>query len=256
MLTRIDAVEALAKANIRLESEVLKSALINTASHQLRSPVAAILGSASVLDQIPALRDNENLRSLVEGMHHEAVRLDSDIQNLVDAMRITDSGVKSRKVWADLADILAAAIRQRKHRIVAHVLHVDVDPELPLVHVDPGLLGQAIGQLIDNAAKYSSAGSDIAIMARADAGEVVLSITDTGAGLTEEEVHHLFRRAYRGRRHLGMVPGLGLGLWIARIFVDANGGTISAHSPGPERGTTMSIRLPVPSNPAPLVPSI
>lgn len=110
--------------------------------------------------------------------------------------------------------------------------------------------------MIDNAAKYSPAGSDIAIMARADAGDVALSITDTGAGLTEEESHNLFRRAYRGRRHLGSVPGLGLGLWIAQICVHANGGTISAHSPGPERGTTMSIRLPVPSNPAPLVPLI
>jgi two-component system sensor histidine kinase KdpD len=93
--------------------------------------------------------------------------------------------------------------------------------------------------------KYSSAGSGIAIAGRVKDGQVVLAVTDQGVGLTEEEASHLFRRTYRGRRHLGHVPGLGLGLWIARIFVAANGGTLSADSPGAGLGTTMSIRLPV-----------
>jgi K+-sensing histidine kinase KdpD len=252
-LMRIDAAAALAKATMRLESEVLTAALIGTASHELRSPVAAILGSASVLDLMPALHDNEQVRSLVDGMHHEAKRLDNDIQNLLDTVRITDAGVKPYLVWTDPADIFAAAIRQRSHRIAAHKLSVDVDPKLPLVNVDPVLLEQAIGQLIENAVKYSPVGSGIAIVARAEDGQVVLSVTDNGVGLTEEEATNLFRRAYRGRRHLGSVPGLGLGLWIARIFVAVNGGTLSAHSPGPGRGTTMSIRLSVYPNIAPEV---
>jgi K+-sensing histidine kinase KdpD len=254
MLTRIDAAVALAKANMRLESEVLRTALVGTASHELRSPVAAILGTASVLDQMLAQGD-EKLRSLVEGMHLEAKRLDGDIQNLLDTARITDTGVKPHLVWTDPADIVTAAIRQRSHRIAAHKLKVDVDPKLPLVHVDPILLEQAIGQLVDNAAKYSPVGSDIAVAARAEEGQVVLSVSDNGVGLAEEEASHLFRRAYRGRRHLGIVPGLGLGLWIARIFVAVNGGTLSADSPGPGQGTTMSIRLPIAPSIAPeLVP--
>jgi K+-sensing histidine kinase KdpD len=246
-LVRIDAAAALAKANIRLESEVLRAALINMASHELRSPVAAILGSASVLDQLPALSENEKIRSLVSGMHHEAERLDNDIQNLLDTVRITESGVKPHLAWADLTDILNAAIQPRQRRIAAHKLTIDVYPNLPLVHVDTVLLEQAIGQLIENAAKYSPAGSDIAVAARADAGKIAISVTDTGAGLTEDEAKKLFQRSYRGQRHLGHVPGLGLGLWIARIFVAANGGTLSAHSPGPGRGTTMSIHLPMPT---------
>lgn len=250
-LTRIDAAAALAKANMRLESEALKTAIIDTASHELRSPLAAILGSASVLDQMPALRDNEKLRSLVDGMHHEARRLDNDIQNLLDTVRITDSGIKPRMVWTDPADTFNAAIRQRRHRIEGRRLTVAVDPDLPLVNVDPVLLEQALGQLIENAVKYSPAISAIAMAAYRDAGQVVFSVTDKGVGLTEEEANNLFRRAYRGRRHLGNVPGLGLGLWIARIFVAVNGGTLSAHSAGPGRGATMSIRLPVPPNPAP-----
>jgi K+-sensing histidine kinase KdpD len=249
-LTRIDAAAALAKANLRLESEVLRVALINLASHELRSPVAAILGSASVLDQLPALRENEKMRSLVSGMHHEAERLDNDIQNLLDTVRVTDSGVKPHLGWADLTDILVAAIRPRQHRIAAHKLTVDLDPKLPLVNVDAVLLEQAVGQLIENAAKYSPAGSDIAVVARVDGGQIAISVTDTGAGLTEDEAKNLFQRSYRGPRHLGKLPGLGLGLWIAQIFVAANGGTFSAHSPGPGLGTTMSIRLPIPPNPA------
>jgi len=250
-LTRIDVAAALANANMRLESEVLKTALIDTASHELRSPLAAILGSTSVLDQMPALHCNEKVRSLVDGMHHEAKRLDNDIQNLLDTVRISDAGIKPHLVWTDPADIFTAAIRQRSHRIAAHKLTVDIDPKLPLVNVDPVLLEQAVGQLIENAVKYSPVGSDIAIVAPAEPGQVVLSVTDMGVGLTEEEASHLFRRAYRGQRHLGNVPGLGLGLWIAWIFVTVNGGTLSANSPGPGRGTTMSIRLPVDPSIAP-----
>jgi K+-sensing histidine kinase KdpD len=253
MLTRIDAAAALAKANIRLESETLQAALIDTASHELRSPVAAILGSASVLDQVPALRDDEKLRSLVDGMHQEAERLHTDIQNLLDTVRITDAGIRLRREWTDLADILAAAIRQRMRRTAAHRLIVNVDPKLPLVNVDPVLIEQAAGQLIENAAKYAPAGSEIAIVASIEEGHVVLSVTDTGAGLTAEEADNLFQRAWRGRRHVGNVPGLGLGLWIARIFVAANGGRLSAQSPGPGMGTTMSIHLPLPATLAPQV---
>jgi K+-sensing histidine kinase KdpD len=247
-LMRIDVAAALANANMRLESEVLKTVLLGIASHELRSPIAAILGAASVLDQMPALKGDEDVRSLVDGMHREAKRLYGDIQNLLDTARITHAGVKPHLVSTDPTDILTAAIRQRSHLIGAHKLAVSVDPELPMVNVDSLLLEQAVGQLIENAAKYSPAGSDIAVTAHVEDGHAILSIADEGVGLTEEESNNLFRHAYRGRRHVGNVPGLGLGLWIARILIAVNGGTLSAHSAGPGRGTTMSIRLPVPPN--------
>jgi two-component system, OmpR family, sensor histidine kinase KdpD len=255
-LTRIDVAAALTKANIRLESEILRTALVGTASHELRSPVAAILGTASVLDQMLARQGDEKVRSLVDGMHLEAKRLEGDIQNLLDTARITDTGVKPRLAWSDPADIVTAAIRQRSHRLATRELSVDIDPKLPLVNVDPVLLEQAIGQLIENAVKYSPTGSGIAIAGGVKDGQVVLAVTDQGVGLTEEEASHLFRRAYRGRRHLGNISGLGLGLWIARVFVAANGGTLSADSPGAGLGTTMSIRLPVVPSIAPELMSL
>jgi K+-sensing histidine kinase KdpD len=245
-LNRIDAAAALTKANMRLESEVLKTALLGIASHELRSPVAAILGTASVLDEMPSLRGDEDVRSLVQGMHREAKRLYGDIQNILDTARITNGGVKPHLVWTDPADIFTAAIRHRSHLIVTHKLTVSLHPDMPMVNVDPLLLQQVVGQLIENAVKYSPSGSTIALAGRTEDGEAVFSVTDEGAGLTEEEAANLFRHTYRGRRHLGNVPGLGLGLWIARILTAVNGGALSARSPGPGRGTTMSIRLPVP----------
>jgi two-component system, OmpR family, sensor histidine kinase KdpD len=244
-LERIDAGAAFANANQRLQSDFLKSALIGSVSHQLRSPIASILGSTSVLDGIPALRDDGRIRSLVDGMHREAKRLDSDIQNLLDTVRITDSGIKPVLEWADPADLVTAAIRQRSHRLDGHKLVVDVEDALPLLKLDSGLVEQALGQVIENAGKYSPLGSTVTIAVRAEADEVVIAVADNGMGLLADEASSMFKRAFRGRRQLGSTPGLGLGLWIARIFVAANGGAIAAHSSGPGGGTTVTIRFPV-----------
>lgn len=244
-LMRIDAVTAFANANLRLQSDFLKTALIGSVSHQLRSPIASILGSTSVLDGIPALRNDRRVRSLVDGMHREARRLDNDIQNLLDTVRITDTGIKPVMEWTDPGDVITAAIRQRSHRLGGHKLEVDVAEGLPLLKVDSGLVEQAVGQVIENAGKYSPVDSTIAIKAQADAGELIVTVTDEGMGLMPDEAAQMFKQAFRGRRQLGAIPGLGLGLWIARIFVAANGGSIAARSLGPGRGTTVTIRFPV-----------
>jgi K+-sensing histidine kinase KdpD len=178
-------------------------------------------------------------------MHREAKRLDSDIQNLLDTVRITDSGIKPVLEWADPADLVTAAIRQRSHRLDGHKLVVDVEDALPLLKLDSGLVEQALGQVIENAGKYSPPGSTVTIAVRAEADEVVIAVADDGMGLLPDEASSMFRRAFRGRRQLASTPGLGLGLWIARIFVAANGGAIAAHSPGPGGGTTVTIRFPV-----------
>jgi K+-sensing histidine kinase KdpD len=244
-LERIDAASAFANASLRLQSDFLKNALIGSVSHQLRSPIASILGSTSVLDGIPALRNDGRIRSLVDGMHREAKRLDSDIQNLLDTVRITDSGIKPVLEWADPADLVTAAIRQRSHRLDGHKLAVDIEEALPLLKLDSGLVEQALGQVIENAGKYSPPGSTVTIAVRAEADEVVIEVADDGMGLLPDEAASMFKRAFRGQRQLAATPGLGLGLWIARIFIAANGGAISARSPGPGGGTTLTIRFPV-----------
>ena len=119
-----------------------------------------------------------------------------------------------------------------------------MDSNLPFIYVDPVLVEQAFVQIVDNAAKYSSTGSTIAVAARRNGHDVVLAVNDSGAGLTEEEQSHLGERFFRGARHSAIASGSGLGLWIAKAFVLANGGRIQAASQGPDQGTTVSIFLP------------
>jgi K+-sensing histidine kinase KdpD len=198
VLTRIDAASALANASGRQRSDVLKTALIGTASHELRSPIAAILGSASVLDRVPALQADAKLRSLVQGMHHDAMRLDHDLQNILDGARITDNGIAPKFALMDPADTVAAAIKKRSHRIAFHRLKLDIEADLPLINVDSGLLEQALGQILENAAKYSPPNSEISIRARTEDRQVVLAISDQGVGLTDEEARELFNRHFAG----------------------------------------------------------
>jgi K+-sensing histidine kinase KdpD len=147
--------------------------------------------------------------------------------------------------WTDPGDVIAGAIRQRSHRLGGHKLKLDVLERLPLLKLDSGLIEQAIGQVIENAAKYSRADTSISILVKADAEELIAAVTDEGVGLMPDEAPQIFQRAFRGRREIGTVPGLGLGLWIARIFIVANGGSIDARSLGPGRGTTVTVRFPV-----------
>ena len=248
MLDRVGAWTALARAVARQRLDGLVTALIGNASHELRSPIAGIVGAVSVLEQIPALHGDETLRSLIAGIHLEALRLDTNIRNLLCGARVADGGITPRLALTEVSDIVAAAIKQRAHRIAGHRIAVSMDPALPLVNADADLLAQAVGQIIENAAKYSPEGAEIAITAKRDRQHALLSITDHGVGLTVEEARELFRWGVRGRRHVGHTQGLGLGLWIAKIFVAVHGGTLTAQSPGPGRGTRMCIRLPIPRN--------
>jgi two-component system, OmpR family, sensor histidine kinase KdpD len=131
-----------------------------------------------------------------------------------------------------------------------HRLELNVPSDLPLLNVDPILLQQAIEQTLDNAAKYSPPGTSIAITATRHGDQVQVAIADHGQGLTRDEQARLGQRFFRGQRHVATTPGSGLGLWIAKAFVTAIGGTLAAESPGERQGTTISVRLPIPQEPA------
>jgi K+-sensing histidine kinase KdpD len=247
-LARIDAAAAFNNVNLRNRSEFLKSALIGSVSHELRSPIASILGSASVLDRIPSLREDPRVRGLVEGLHKEAKRLDNDIQNLLDTVRIVDTGIVPVMEWTDPGDVVAAAIQQCSHRLDDHRVLVDIDQATPLLMLDARLVEQAVGQILQNAAKYSPASTTISISVAPGPGEVMIGIADEGMGLMPGEEAQMFRRGFRGERQLGGIPGLGLGSWIAKIFVSANGGVVAARSRGLGLGTTITITFPLRAN--------
>jgi two-component system sensor histidine kinase KdpD len=247
-LERLDIARAINEARMRSETELLREALIGSVSHELRTPLSSILGAATVLAKTPDLARDSRLLALVNLIRDEAERLNNDIQNLLDATRISREGIRPRLEWAEPADIINSALDRRSRRLVAHAVAVDVGDDLPLIYVDPVLVEQALVQILDNAAKYSPPGSTIAVAARRQDETIELAVCDEGAGLTDEERAHLGERFFRGRRHAATVTGSGLGLWIANAFIAANNGRLRATSEGAGRGATVSIRLPIPED--------
>ena len=245
-LQRLDIEKAMEDAKLHLQAQLLRDAFHGTLSHELCSPLAAIQGSASVLESMPAIRDDDRTHSLVEAISDEVAQLDGYIQNLLSATRVTAGGLNPRPEWADVRDIVNAAIGRRARRLAAHKVEVEFAVDLPLINVDSGLIEEACGQLLENAAKYSPSGSTISIRARSEQGRAILSIIDQGVGITPDESQQLGRRSFRSQRHQATIPGSGLGFWIASTFVRANGGTISISSGGQGQGTTASIVLPAP----------
>jgi two-component system sensor histidine kinase KdpD len=271
-LEQLDLARALNEAKMRSESDLLREALIGSVSHELRTPLASILGAATILSNAPALTRDPRLYALTGVLRDEAERLNNDIQNLLDATTISRQQVRPKLQWVEPVDIVNAAVAHRKRRLAGHQVTLDLDSNLPIVRADPAQVEHALVQILDNAAKYSNEGSAIRVSARANgqatgngaangAGQggnaagpqaVLLSVHDSGAGLSEEEKRQVGGRFFRGPRHAATTSGSGLGLWIAHAFISANGGRVEVESEGIDRGSTVSIYLPSTGETAPM----
>ncbi|HZQ12668.1 MAG TPA: ATP-binding protein [Pseudolabrys sp.] len=243
LVLKIESAKSQAKAFT--EAQQLRDALIGSVSHELRTPLASILGGVSILAETPAVAKDVQLSSLTRGIRDEGVRLNSDIQNLLDAARITSHGLQSREDWTDPADIINSATERIRLRYPGHRFELQFGASPTLIHVDPVLVEQALGQILSNAAKFSPPGSTIHVSAAAEGGQFAIAVRDEGAGLTADEKAHLMEKFFRGQRHTGKIPGSGLGLWIANTFVSSSGGRIEAASPGEGQGTTMRLLFPI-----------
>jgi two-component system sensor histidine kinase KdpD len=243
-LQRIDVGKALEEAKLHLQAQLLRDAFHGTLSHELCSPLAAIRGSASVLSTMSTVQQDAQARSLVDAISEETADLDGHIQNLLNATRVTAGGLTPKREWADPRDIVNAAVKRRARRLSAHKVEVTFADDLPLVDVDSGLIEEAFGQLLENAAKYSPSGSTVSVTVSAEQASVRMSVSDQGAGITADEHAQIGNKSFRSPRHQTSIPGSGLGFWIASIFVRAHGGTVNISSPGQGMGTTVSISLP------------
>lgn len=238
------------QAKIRAQAESLRDALIGSVSHELRTPLASIVGSASILVQSPTINKDEQLSSLVRVVRDEAERLNGDIQNLLDATRISSEGIRPHWEWIDPEDVINGALARKRPLLRNRTVTLLVADDLPLVYIDATLVESALAQLIENAAKYSRPDTPITISADQIDSMLQIKVADEGEGLSSGEAEMIFDRFYRSPRHAGAIPGSGLGLWIARALIDACGGEVSAVSPGPGRGTTLRIDIPVKNQPA------
>ena len=240
---------AKSEARALAETEQLRDALIGSVSHELRTPLASILGGVSILADTSTIAKDQHLATLANGIRDEAMRLNNDIQNLLDAARISSQGLQSRRDWSDPADIVNAAVERIMLRYPDHRIVLDLKQDLPLIFVDPVLVEQALGQVIANAAKFSPPKSAIQVTAKVEDGQLAISVQDEGAGLTADEKLRLMERFFRGTRHVGKIPGSGLGLWIANTFIMNSGGRLEADSPGEDQGATIRIVFPLTREP-------
>jgi two-component system, OmpR family, sensor histidine kinase KdpD len=250
-LERLGLARTISEARTRAETEQFREALIGSVSHELRTPLSSILGASTVLTLAPEVTGNARLKKLAELIHQESERLNIEIENILDASRISSNGLQAKLEWAEPADFVNAALQRCRNRLASRRVEVTLPEELVLLRIDSVLMERALGQILDNAAKYSPPQSVISVRGHQENGQFAIAVTDEGAGLNSDDSALLGQKFFRGSRHSSVTSGLGLGFWIASAFMAANNGTIEATSEGADKGTTVTIRLPLSMNDKP-----
>ena len=231
-------------------SDKLRAALFNSISHDLRTPLSTVLGAATTLIDYGKTLKPDVRADLLISIREEAERLNRYVGDLLDMTRLEGGALKTRSDWTDVRDVLAAAIRRVERRLGHRTLVRDFPPELTTVQLDPGLLEQALVNILENAAAYSPDGSRIEAAAYEDRGNVVIAIDDEGPGIPKAHIERIFEKLRRleepsDRARGDPVKGAGLGLSIAKGFVEAMGGRIAAVSPiHGDHGARILISLP------------
>lgn len=236
-----------ARAEATAENERLRSALLSSISHDLRTPLATILGAVTSLRSLGSKMPKESQVELLSAIEEETRRMSRFVTNLLDMTRLEAPNLEIKRDWVDLADIIRAAASRARTAWPDRQLELVIPAGLPLVHGDSGLLEQVVFNLLDNANKYSEAGSRTKVAAAQRGAELVLEVSDEGQGIPPEDLERVFDKFYRVKQDDGRGAGVGLGLAICRGIVTALGGTITAASPAEGgRGTRITIRLPLP----------
>ncbi|MBK9713531.1 MAG: sensor histidine kinase KdpD [Kouleothrix sp.] len=230
------------RAQVQAEAERLRSSLLSSVSHDLRTPLTAITGAAStLLDGQAAIGDGVRTE-LVQGIYDEAARLNRLVGNLLDMTRLESGAVQVRKEWQPLEEVVGAALNRQEHALRERPLEVQLPPDLPLAPLDGALIEQVLVNLLDNAAKYTPPGSPILLSARAAPQELTVTIADRGPGIPSGDERRIFEKFYRAAP--AGTHGSGLGLAICAAIVQAHGGRIWAES-RPGGGAIFSFTLPV-----------
>ena len=235
----------IAEARVKAQGEALREALLASISHDLQTPLASILGSATALESLGGQGDPNARRELVATVREEAERLSGTIEGVLDFTRVRAGQLAPRLELVELADIVNAALRRKSKALADRPVRLSLPADLPMLRLDLFLMEHALANVLDNAAKYSPPGSAITVDAAAGDGAVVLEIADRGRGIPVAELERVFDVFYRGGSRDGRpAAGSGQGLAICRAFVEANGGTVAVESPGPGQGARVRIRLP------------
>jgi two-component system sensor histidine kinase KdpD len=246
-LERARLSDELEGARVQGETERLRSALLSSVSHDLRSPLASIIGAAGTLIGYEQKLPPEERRALLEAILGEGQRLDRYIQNLLDMTRLGYGTLKLNRGWADSTEIVAAAVTRLRKLFPDLRVETVAPPESVLLYVHPALIEQALFNILENAARFSPPGEAVRVSMHRDGEFLLIEVSDRGPGIPEDERTRIFDMFYSVSRGDRAPQGTGLGLAICRGMIGAHGGSVEA-LPGIGAGTTIRISLPLSSS--------
>lgn len=225
-LERVHFFEVARDALVNMESERLRNSILSAISHDLRTPLTVIVSLASTLHTGTHLSDQERTH-LTESIHEEALRMISLVVNLLDMARLQAGGLRLNKQWEPIEEVVGTSLRATARVLGRRKVTTQIPQNLPLVAFDAVLIERVLCNLLENAAKYTPAGSCIIIGAELEDGSLVVSVSDNGPGLPPGMEQRIFDMFARGEKE-SATPGVGLGLAICRAIIEAHGGKITA----------------------------
>ena len=245
-LERIHYIDVAQKSTVQIESERLRNSLLSAISHDLRTPLASLVGLAESLAIVqPPLPAHQ--QELTGAIQQSAQRMSALVNNLLDMARLEAGAVQLNKAWQPLEEVVGSALAASGPAIAAHRVEVNLPDSLPLLQIDAVLMERVLVNLLENAAKYTPARTTIHISAQPQSDAVALTITDEGPGLPKGREELLFEKFERGARE-SATPGVGLGLAICRAIVQAHGGSIRGdtilNAQGQRAGARFTLLLP------------
>jgi two-component system sensor histidine kinase KdpD len=243
-IERAQLAEAATNARVRADTEEMRSSLLSSVSHDLRTPIGSILGAATTLiDTTGTLRDAERTE-LAQVIRDESSRLARLVANLLDMTRVEGPGLQLQKEWVPLEEVVGGAMNRLDARLAQRAVRIDVARAL-VAPLDPVLFEQLLVNLLENALKYTPEGSPLEIVATATEREVALELRDRGPGIPPGSEERIFEKFFRSQEGAG---GVGLGLAICRGIARAHGGTITARTRD-DGGAVFRVTLPIEGSP-------
>ncbi len=246
-IERVRLAKEMDDSRVAAEAERLRGALLTSLSHDLKTPLASILGAAGSLREYGERFDVKSRAEMVGTIEEEASRMARFVGNLLDMTRLELGAVELKRQPTDLSDVIGTALHRTEALLGDFKVRLDIEPDLPLLELDDMLMEQVLVNLLDNAAKYAPPSSTITIEARKRGSVVRLHVMDEGRGIPEDQLLPIFEKFHRvkGRDH--QRAGTGLGLAICRGFVEAMDGMITAANRIDRSGAVFTIELPVPA---------
>jgi two-component system sensor histidine kinase KdpD len=246
-MERINLAADVDKARLAAETEKLRSALLTSISHDLRTPLASILGSATSLAAYRKSMDDATQDELVHTIQDESERLNRFISNLLDMTRLESGAIVPNREFVDLTDVIGSALQRASKVLSSHHVELETAGDLPMLKLDPVLFEQALFNVLDNAAKYAPRDTAIRLRTWRDGDLVCIAVLDEGEGIPQKDLERIFDKFYRVQAADRKLAGTGLGLAICRGFIEAMGGTIVAANRQDRTGAVFTITFPVPS---------